>query len=160
MGKGQAVALTPKGFDLLLALVRNAGHVVGKEELMREIWPDTFVEENNLTVNISALRKVLGEGASDQRYIHTVPRRGYRFAASVRQSVGIGAACSARERNRRRRFGVPRGPRTRAAQIGRLPARGHRRSRAHDLYHRRARHWQNGSFACLFAPGAVGVSDR
>jgi DNA-binding winged helix-turn-helix (wHTH) protein len=87
MGKGQAVPLTPKGFDLLLALVRNAGHVVGKEELMREIWPDTVVEENNLTVNISALRKVLGEGASDQRYIQTVPRRGYRFAANVRQSV-------------------------------------------------------------------------
>ena len=90
MGKGQVVALTPKGFDLLLALVRNAGRVVDKEELMREIWPDTFVEENNLTVNISALRKVLGEGASDQRYIQTVPRRGYRFAASVRQSVESG----------------------------------------------------------------------
>jgi DNA-binding winged helix-turn-helix (wHTH) protein/predicted ATPase len=90
MDKGQAVALTPKGFDVLLALVRNAGHVVGKEALMREIWPDTFVEENNLTVNISALRKLLGEGASDQRYIQTVPRRGYRFAASVRQSVASG----------------------------------------------------------------------
>jgi DNA-binding winged helix-turn-helix (wHTH) protein/predicted ATPase len=90
-GKGQAVALTPKGFDLLLALVRNAGHVVAKEELMREVWPDSFVEENNLTVTISALRKVLGEGASDQRYIQTVPRRGYRFAASVRQSAASGA---------------------------------------------------------------------
>jgi DNA-binding winged helix-turn-helix (wHTH) protein/tetratricopeptide (TPR) repeat protein len=90
MGKGQAVALTPKGFDLLLALVRNAGHVVTKEELLREVWPDTFVEENNLTVNISALRKVLGEGASDQRYIQTAPRRGYRFAANVRLSVACG----------------------------------------------------------------------
>jgi DNA-binding winged helix-turn-helix (wHTH) protein/tetratricopeptide (TPR) repeat protein len=90
MGKGQTVALTPKGFDLLHALVRNAGHVVTKEELLRGIWPDTFVEENNLTVNISALRKVLGEGASDQRYIQTVPRRGYRFAANVRQSVASG----------------------------------------------------------------------
>ena len=99
MDNGQVIALTPKGLDLLLALVRNAGRVVGKEELMREVWPDTFVEENNLTVNISALRKVLGAGSSDQRYIQTVPRRGYRFAASVRQS-GIGAACSARHRDR------------------------------------------------------------
>ena len=100
MDKGQAVALTPKGFDLLLALVRNAGHVVGKEELMREIWPDTFVEENNLTVNISALRKLLGEAASDQRYIQTVPRRGYRFAASVRQSVASGPLAQRGMRNR------------------------------------------------------------
>src|SRR6266851_1284818 len=87
LGEGQVLALTPKGFDLLFVLVRNAGRIVGKDELMREVWPDTFVEENNLTVNISALRKVLGEGSSDQRYIQTVPRRGYRFAASVRQSV-------------------------------------------------------------------------
>jgi DNA-binding winged helix-turn-helix (wHTH) protein/tetratricopeptide (TPR) repeat protein len=90
MGKGQTVPLTPKGFDLLLALVSNAGHVVRKEELLRGIWPDTFVEENNLTVNISALRKLLGDGASDQRYIQTVPRMGYRFAANVRQSVTSG----------------------------------------------------------------------
>src|SRR6185312_8638837 len=90
MDKGEAVVLTPKGFDLLFALVRNAGHVVGKEALMREVWPDTFVEENNLTVNISALRKVLGAGASGHGYIQTVPRRGYRFAASVRQSIASG----------------------------------------------------------------------
>src|SRR5580704_60994 len=85
--EGQVIALTPKGLDLLLVLVRNAGRVVDKEELMREVWRDTFVEENNLTVNISALRKTLGNGSSDQRYIQTVPRRGYRFAASVRQSM-------------------------------------------------------------------------
>jgi DNA-binding winged helix-turn-helix (wHTH) protein/tetratricopeptide (TPR) repeat protein len=75
--------LTPKGFDLLLVLVRNAGHVVLKDDLMREVWPDTFVEENNLTVNMSALRKILEEGSSGQSYIQTVPRRGYRFVASV-----------------------------------------------------------------------------
>jgi|SRR5579884_4297701 len=84
---GQVLALTPKGFDLLLALVRNAGRVVPKDELMREVWPDTFVEENNLTVNMSALRRVLGEGSSGQSHIQTVPRRGYRFAASVRHSA-------------------------------------------------------------------------
>jgi DNA-binding winged helix-turn-helix (wHTH) protein/tetratricopeptide (TPR) repeat protein len=85
-GQGQIVPLSPKSFDLLFALVRRAGRVVGKEELMREVWPDTFVEENNLTVNISALRKALGEVSSEQLYIHTVPRRGYRFTASVRQT--------------------------------------------------------------------------
>jgi DNA-binding winged helix-turn-helix (wHTH) protein/tetratricopeptide (TPR) repeat protein len=86
LGQGHVVALTPKGFDLLFALVRNAGRVVNKEQLMAEVWPDTFVEENNLTVTISALRKALGEPRSEQRYIQTVPRRGYRFAASVRRS--------------------------------------------------------------------------
>ena len=84
--EGQVLALTPKGFDLLLVLVRNAGRVVLKNDLMREVWPDTFVEENNLTVNISALRKVLEEGSSGQSYIQTLPRRGYRFAATVRHS--------------------------------------------------------------------------
>src|SRR5215471_15626987 len=87
LGQGEVVALTPKGFDLLFVLVRNAGRVVDKEELMAEVWPHTFVEENNLTVTISALRKALGEARSGPRYIQTVPRRGYRFAASVRQAV-------------------------------------------------------------------------
>jgi DNA-binding winged helix-turn-helix (wHTH) protein len=77
------VALTQKVFDLLLVLVRNSGHVVDKEKLMREIWPDSFVEEGNLTQNISLLRKVLnGDG---HQYIQTVPRRGYRFVGHVRE---------------------------------------------------------------------------
>src|SRR5690242_17699279 len=83
---GRVVGMSPKAIDLLLALVRNAGRVVPKDELMREVWPDTFVEENNLTVNISALRKILEEGSPGQPHIQTVPRRGYRFAASVRHS--------------------------------------------------------------------------
>jgi DNA-binding winged helix-turn-helix (wHTH) protein/Tol biopolymer transport system component len=79
----QPVALTQKVFDLLLVLVRNSGHVVDKEKLMREIWPDSFVEEGNLTQNISLLRKVLnGDG---HQYIQTVPRRGYRFVGHVRE---------------------------------------------------------------------------
>jgi len=86
--EGQLLALTPKGFDLLLVLVRNAGRVVLKDELLREVWPDTFVEENNLTVNISALRKTLDEGSSGPSCIQTLPRRGYRFAASARHSGG------------------------------------------------------------------------
>ena len=82
--EGEVLLLPPKGFDLLLVLVRNAGRIVLKDELMREVWPNTFVEDNNLTVNISALRKILDERSSSQTYIQTVPRRGYRFAARVR----------------------------------------------------------------------------
>lgn len=87
--EGKPVTLTPKVFDLLFVLVRNAGRVLQKEELMREVWPNTAVEENNLTVNISALRKVFGEGSADRAYIETLPRSGYRFAVSVRESAGF-----------------------------------------------------------------------
>lgn len=66
-GQDQAVPLSPKAFDLLFALLRRAGRIVDKEDLMREVWPETFVEENNLTVNISALRKALGKGSSEQQ---------------------------------------------------------------------------------------------
>src|SRR5918911_3182254 len=81
------VPLTPKAFDTLLALVENSGHVIGKEELMRKVWPDSFVEENNLAQNISMLRKALGEDGGGQKYIETVPKRGYRFAAEVREEA-------------------------------------------------------------------------
>ena len=84
---GQIRSVTPKGFDLLLALVRNAGRVLPKEQLMRDVWPDTFVEDNNLTVNISALRKILDAGSAGPSHIQTVSRRGYRFAADVRTSA-------------------------------------------------------------------------
>src|ERR1700691_3120371 len=90
-GEGNAVALSPKAFDLLIALVSKAGRVVSKDELMREVWPDTFGEENNLTVSISALRKALAGTNSDQDYIQTVSRAGYRFVASVRQASGLAA---------------------------------------------------------------------
>jgi len=82
---GQPVSLAPKFFDTLLALVRDRGHLLEKEALMKELWPETFVEESNLTYNISQLRKALGDSAG-QRYIETVPRRGYRFVAPVRES--------------------------------------------------------------------------
>src|SRR4051812_30112562 len=81
------VPLTPKAFDTLLALVENSGHLLGKEELMRKVWPDSFVEENNLAQNISMLRKALGEESGGQKYIETVPKRGYRFAAEVREDA-------------------------------------------------------------------------
>ncbi|HEV2766073.1 MAG TPA: alpha/beta fold hydrolase [Pyrinomonadaceae bacterium] len=81
---GRPLALTPKAFETLLALVERGGHVVGKDELMRRVWPDSFVEENNLSQNISLLRKVLGQ-TEDSVYIETVPKRGYRFAPDVRE---------------------------------------------------------------------------
>jgi len=81
----QVVPLTPKAFEMLVLLVENNGHVVKKEDLMQRIWPDTFVEEANLTNNISLLRKVLQGESGEQHYIKTVPRRGYRFVADVRE---------------------------------------------------------------------------
>ena len=82
---GQNVPLTPKAFDTLLLLVENRGHLLEKDELMQKLWPNTFVEEANLTNNISLLRKALGDDAGEHRYIETVPKRGYRFGASVRK---------------------------------------------------------------------------
>src|ERR1700722_1181143 len=81
---GEALALTPKAFETLLVLVQNAGHLMAKEELMRSIWPDSYVEEVNLSQNISLLRKALGDQAQGSRYISTVPGRGYRFTEKVR----------------------------------------------------------------------------
>jgi DNA-binding winged helix-turn-helix (wHTH) protein/TolB-like protein/Flp pilus assembly protein TadD len=81
---GAAVALSGKAFEILVALLNRAGEVVDKETLMREVWPDTAVEDNNLTVNISWLRKALGEAPNDPRYIVTIPGRGYRFIGDLR----------------------------------------------------------------------------
>lgn len=80
---GEPVPLTPKAFQVLLLLVRRGNDVVTKEDLMKTVWPETFVEEANLSRNIFMLRKALGESAQDHRYIVTVPGRGYRFAERV-----------------------------------------------------------------------------
>ncbi len=96
------VPLTPKVFDTLLVLVENSGHVLGKNELMQKVWPDSFVEENNLAQNISVLRKVLGEGAEGLKYIETVPKRGYRFVASVEEVWDEESSLIVRERTRAR----------------------------------------------------------
>src|SRR6476660_1933947 len=82
---GKPLILTPKVFDTLLCLVRKLGRVLTKEEILHEVWPDTFVEEVNLAVNISTLRKALGEGPQESRYIATIPGRGYRFVAEVQE---------------------------------------------------------------------------
>ena len=91
----EIVALTPKVFDILLTLVESRGEVVSKDGLMKKVWPDTFVEEGNLTQNISLLRKALGEGQNGHQYIETVSRRGYRFVASVRESWDDGSSAAA-----------------------------------------------------------------
>jgi len=85
--QGETVSLTPKAFDMLMTLVENSGHLVEKSELMRKLWPDSFVEEGSLAQNISLLRKALGENES-QKFIETVPRRGYRFVATVVSNAG------------------------------------------------------------------------
>ncbi len=82
--EGQHIPLTPKAYETLLALVEQNGHVIDKEELIEKIWPNTFVEEANLAKNISILRKILG-GEQSGQYIETIPKRGYRFVAVVRE---------------------------------------------------------------------------
>jgi DNA-binding winged helix-turn-helix (wHTH) protein/tetratricopeptide (TPR) repeat protein len=81
--EGRIVALKPKVLDLLLVLVQNSGRILEKDELMNQVWPDSFVEESNLTVSISALRKVLGKGKDGQAFIENISKRGYRFVAEV-----------------------------------------------------------------------------
>lgn len=80
---GQPVALTAKAFDLLLTLLRHSGRLVTKQTLLNNVWPDVFVDDSNLTFTMSILRKALGETASGQRYIETVPKQGYRFVAAL-----------------------------------------------------------------------------
>lgn len=79
----QTISLTPKAFDTLLLLIENGGHVLSKEEIMEKVWADSFVEENNLAQNISALRRALGEGIDGAKFIETVSKRGYRFVAPI-----------------------------------------------------------------------------
>src|ERR1700752_5146450 len=83
-GGGQPAGVGSRAFDILAALVERAGEVVGKEELIARAWPQTFVEEANLKIQVSALRRALGDGQGDNRYVITVPGRGYNFVAPVR----------------------------------------------------------------------------
>ena len=82
---GVPVQLTPKAFDTLLTLVEEREHLLQKDVIINRVWPDSFVEEGNLTVTISMLRKALGENRGDNRYIVTVPGKGYRFVADVQE---------------------------------------------------------------------------
>src|SRR5262249_39241816 len=83
MREGKPVPLTPKGFELLLIFIQNGGRLLTKDELMTRLWKDSFVEEANLTVNISSLRKALGDTQDGQEFIETVPKHGYRFIGEV-----------------------------------------------------------------------------
>src|SRR6201996_2597348 len=98
--EGVSVPLTPKTFQILLVLVRHGKEIVTQDDLMKTVWPDTFVEEANLSRNIFMLRKALGETAQDHRYIVTVPGRGYRLAEHVQlvqgQEFAIAAASHSR----------------------------------------------------------------
>lgn len=84
---GHPVRLRSKVFETLSVLVEHSGHLLEKDELMQTLWPESIVEENNLDHNISTLRRTLGEGISGQKYIETVPRKGYRFVAAVKKVV-------------------------------------------------------------------------
>src|SRR4051812_24717703 len=79
----ETIALPPKAFEILRFLIESGGRIVGKDELMRAVWHDSFVEDNNLTVNMTLIRKALGERRGENKYIATVPGRGYRFVAEV-----------------------------------------------------------------------------
>lgn len=81
---GEVVALPAKAFDVLHALLRKPGQTIGKDEMIKEVWPDTFVEEGNLTQMVFLLRKALGESDTGQALIVTVPRQGYRFVGTLR----------------------------------------------------------------------------
>lgn len=82
---GEVVPVTSKVFDILLVFIRSSGALLEKETVMKEVWPDSFVEEGNLARNVSTLRKCLGETPDEHRYIVTIPGQGYRFVAPVRQ---------------------------------------------------------------------------
>jgi adenylate cyclase len=89
---GRTVHLKPKVFDLLVALVQHSGELLTKDALMRQLWPDSFVEENNLAVSIFALRKALGERHGEHLYVKTIPRRGYIFVGDVKDLALEGVA--------------------------------------------------------------------
>src|SRR3954447_11396093 len=93
---GTPVPLTPRAFDTLLFLVEHHDTVLDKERLMEAVWPDSIVEENNLSQHISTLRRVFGETPGSHHYIATVPGRGYRFVADVKMRNGDDAAPSPR----------------------------------------------------------------
>ena len=84
----EPVRLPLKCFKTLLVLVENSGHVIGRSELVEQVWPNTFVEEGNLTQQVFTLRKVLGADENGRQYIETFPKLGYRFAATVSKTPG------------------------------------------------------------------------
>ena len=91
---GNQITLSPKAFEVLTYLVMNSGRVVTKDELLKAVWPQSFVEENNLTQHISSLRKALAEKAN---YIVTIPGRGYHFTAAVQEKEQLNGNANAQD---------------------------------------------------------------
>jgi len=112
--EGRPVSITPKAFELLTILIENSGLLLTKDELMRRLWPDSFVEEANLTVNISALRKALGDSQDGQQFIETVPKHGYRFSAVVTE---VGKETELTRRSKVAVLQPIRGPAAAAAEV-------------------------------------------
>src|ERR1044071_7942317 len=83
--EGKTIPITLKAFDILLALIQSRGHIVEKDELMEQVWPNAYVEESNLTQHVYKLRKVLGVSTDGCQYIETLPGRGYRFTAAIKE---------------------------------------------------------------------------
>lgn len=94
--RGEAVPMNSKTFDLLLALVENHGQILSKDELLERVWEGQFVEENNLSVQISALRKIFGEKKGEHQFIATIPGKGYKFVAEVRLTADENAEHSSK----------------------------------------------------------------
>ena len=119
--EGKPVPLSPKSFDMLLVLVENRGRLLKKDDLMKLVWPDSFVEEGNLSHHVFTVRKALGDEKGAAKYIETVPRRGYRFIADVRSVVeNVGSQVSGIH------AAVPGTKPTTAADEARAGASGHR----------------------------------
>jgi TolB-like protein/DNA-binding winged helix-turn-helix (wHTH) protein len=107
--RGKPVPLTPKAVDLLVALVEAGGSPVAKEDLLQKVWADTTVEEGSLTSHISILRKALGGSTDEREFIETLPKRGYRFAAPVREAThGLPQAPTSTSEAKRTSRGRPR----------------------------------------------------
>jgi len=100
---GDAISITPKATDILALLVQSAGQLIDKESLLREVWPNTFVEEGNVSQNIFKLRQALGDDRSGHKYIETVARRGYRFVAAVKAINNSANAATVAETSLRQR---------------------------------------------------------
>src|SRR5262245_42169420 len=90
----RSLELSPKALQILAVLVRNAGRLVSKDDLLNIVWPDAVVEEGNLAVHIFALRRALQAGATNAEYIETVPKRGYRFIAPLNSVRGSNTAAT------------------------------------------------------------------
>lgn len=100
LANGKPVPLPPKAFDTLTTLVRQNGHLLDKEQIMKAVWPNTFVEEANVAQNIALLRKALSEHANGDLFIETVPKRGYRFVAAVRNGSEVSHKSQVQKRDK------------------------------------------------------------